>query len=281
MERKAVVILVGALSVKKSTPRVTISRQQHTTEKIDLMTSDNKQLDGLGPALEGMPDDELELSEGVLDSMLDALDSKIEQERGIIGSLRSFSTLARLVLSFGFSLLLLLVIMFFAPRSDLHELPWWRTVIVWTSTSMLLLGTIWYALRPAYLPQPAKWAEYSILFLSILGIILLCILPALNPMPDEPGHWLHAFGCMYSGLVMGIPVFLLIRLFDRGGYRGSDVYAALAAGLYVNTALSLHCGMDNMWHYLSGHLPAALIFVVGVLITRVFVSRFSPSRDSE
>ena len=75
--------------------------------------------------------------------------------------------------------------------------------------------------------------------------------------------------CMGAGLLLGVPVYALLRLVDRGNAFGSLV-AASAAGLAGNFVLKAHCSVPGTSHELMGHASVALVFVLGMgLVHRV------------
>ena len=72
-----------------------------------------------------------------------------------------------------------------------------------------------------------------------------------------------AGACMGVGLLLGVPVYALLRLVDRGNALGSLV-AAAAAGVAGNFVLKAHCPIAGATHELFGHASVALVFVVGL-----------------
>ena len=58
--------------------------------------------------------------------------------------------------------------------------------------------------------------------------------------------------CMGVGLLLGIPVYALLRLVDRGNALGNLV-AAAAAGVAGNFVLKAHCAIPGTSHELLGH----------------------------
>jgi hypothetical protein len=78
---------------------------------------------------------------------------------------------------------------------------------------------------------------------------------------------------MGVGILLGIPVYALLRLVDRGNAFGSLV-AAAAAGLAGNFILKAHCSVPGTSHELLGHASVAVLFVLGLGL----VHRWMPSR---
>ena len=80
---------------------------------------------------------------------------------------------------------------------------------------------------------------------------------------DHPPGGFMAGACMGVGLLLGIPVYGLLRLVDRGNALGNLV-AAAAAGVAGNFVLKAHCSIAGTTHELFGHASVALVFVVGL-----------------
>jgi len=68
---------------------------------------------------------------------------------------------------------------------------------------------------------------------------------------------------MGVGLLLGVPVYALLRLVDRGNALGNLV-AAAAAGVAGNFVLKAHCSIPGTSHELLGHASVALVFVLGL-----------------
>jgi hypothetical protein len=89
----------------------------------------------------------------------------------------------------------------------------------------------------------------------------------------DQGNGFMAGACMGVGLLLGVPVYALLRLVDRGNALGSLV-AAAAAGVAGNFVLKAHCSIAGTSHELLGHASVALVFVVGLGL----VHRWIPSK---
>ena len=66
------------------------------------------------------------------------------------------------------------------------------------------------------------------------------------------------------GILLGVPVYAVTRLLDRGGTLLGPLLAALAAGLTGNFALQIHCPTNDTQHAMAGHAPVALVFVLAI-----------------
>lgn len=216
------------------------------------------------------------LADNDLDALYRHLQGQLERERGLGAWLRARPTAARLALGLGLSLGLVLVIAFFGPRSDLDEIPVSRMLVFVTATASLFAASVWFGLRPLHRPAVSIWVERGIVASALVGMVALAYLPLTDPMPHEPEDWAHALPCMYGGLLIGAPTYLLIRLLDRGGRRISAFLAAAAAALAGNVAMSMHCANDSLGHLLRGHALLGVIFVGSVALWRWAMSRLVP-----
>jgi hypothetical protein len=98
-------------------------------------------------------------------------------------------------------------------------------------------------------------------------------LPAAHAEVHAGGGNIIAGVCMGVGLLLGIPVYALLRLVDRGNALGSLI-AAAAAGVAGNFVLKAHCPVPGTAHELLGHASVAMLFVLGLgLVHRLIPSR--------
>ena len=73
--------------------------------------------------------------------------------------------------------------------------------------------------------------------------------------------------CGLVGALVALPVYLLVRLLDRGSSL-SAVAAGTAAGLAGNTFLQMHCANTGTAHMALGHAMVVVWCVLGVLLAR-------------
>ena len=72
---------------------------------------------------------------------------------------------------------------------------------------------------------------------------------------------------------MGVPVYVALRLLDRGSSATASLLAACAAGLTGNLVLQLHCPVDGVEHLMATHFSVALLFLVGLGLAHLVVRR--------
>jgi hypothetical protein len=148
------------------------------------------------------------------------------------------------------------------------------------AAALLVLGagfaiSLLLALRP--LQRPGVPGRTVVLAISavLVGVLVLYGLPAAHlahpSSLHEPGALSvlrRAIPCLAIGVAIGVAVYGLLALLDRGGSRRAPVMA-IAAGLAANLALQLHCPITAPLHMIVGHLGVALLLLAGaVLIAR-------------
>ena len=209
-----------------------------------------------------------ERDDAALSAMFSELQDSVARERGPRGWLRALDSRTRLLVGTGLSLGLVGVVVVGSPRPDLGDIPVWRLAITFGLTVVLLGASVWFGLRPLHRPPVALWVEPAVVVVALLGICGLAFLPLLGPLPADSGGWKLAFPCLFGGLAIGVPSFLLIRLLDRGGRPFSAFLAAAAAALGANAALAAYCPKDSLGHVLQNHASLGFVFVGAVAIWR-------------
>ena len=143
---------------------------------------------------------------------------------------------------------------------------------------LLLLVAAFLATRPLHLPPLAAWKAKTVAGVTVAATLIAALWPRTDAAAasgtsaaDAPPFMFMA--CLGMGLLLGVPVYALLRLFDRGNTFGSLV-AAAAAGLAGNLLLNMHCPVQSGPHALLGHASVALIFVLGLGL----VHRWIPSK---
>jgi hypothetical protein len=139
----------------------------------------------------------------------------------------------------------------------------------------LLLVAMLMVTRPVHLPELPRWQALCVVCVAIGATVLAAFwpYPAAQAAAHEHGGGVMAGVCMGVGLLLGVPVYALLRLVDRGNAFGSLV-AAAAAGLAGNFVLKAHCSVPGTSHELFGHASVAVLFVLGLGL----VHRWMPSR---
>jgi hypothetical protein len=129
--------------------------------------------------------------------------------------------------------------------------------------------------RPVHLPAIPRWQSLCLVCVAVAATVVATfwpVPPALAATTHGHGGGFIAGVCMGVGLLLGVPVYALLRLVDRGNALGNLV-AAAAAGLAGNFVLKAHCSIAGTSHELLGHASVAFVFVVGLGL----VHRWIPS----
>ncbi|MDH4282183.1 MAG: hypothetical protein OEV36_05990 [Myxococcales bacterium] len=220
---------------------------------------------GLGERLlELDPPEPAEPAEG-LARMFGEVKSRCEaSDRTIPGFLRSRSTVARRAIVLAVFALLLFVGWFVFPLVGDHArtAPWMASLVTFC---VLLLLAMLMVTRPVHLPELPRWQIIGLVSVAIGATIVAAFwpIPAAQAATPEHAGGVMAGVCMGVGLLLGVPVYALLRLLDRGHALGS-VVAAAAAGLGANFVLKAHCPIPGTSHELLGHASVALVFVLGL-----------------
>ncbi len=143
---------------------------------------------------------------------------------------------------------------------------------------LLLLIASFLATRPLHLPPLAPWKAKAVAGLTVTATLIASLWPraeaaaASNPLATDAPPFMF-MACLGIGLLLGLPVYALLRLFDQGNTFG-NLMAAAAAGLAGNLLLNMHCPVHSGPHALCGHASVAVIFVLGLGL----VHRWIPSK---
>ncbi len=150
--------------------------------------------------------------------------------------------------------------------------PWVATLAVFC---VLLLFAMMMVTRPVHRPALPRWQVVSLVCIAVGVTVLAAFWPTAGAQTITHEHTsrMVAGACMGFGLLLGVPVYALLRLVDRGNAFGSLI-AAAAAGLAGNLVLKAHCAIETTGHVLLGHASVAILFVVGLGL----VHRWIPSK---
>lgn len=184
--------------------------------------------------------------------------------------LKSRATWVRRLIAVGAALSIVLLGGIVTSKRDLGALSPLHLALALGALSVLLGASLHQALRPLHRPPIARWARACITALTLGATFVL----ALLPVPDAAGlayDGLHVSPCLFYGLFMGVPVYLVLRLLDRSRGASSPLLAACAAGLAGNLVLELHCPRSNPEHLMLSHFTVALIFVAGLGLVHVLL----------
>jgi len=129
----------------------------------------------------------------------------------------------------------------------------------------LLLVAAMMVTRPVHKPAFRRWHVACLACVAIGATVLVAFWPGGSAQAAAAGEGAGrlAGACMGMGLLLGVPVYALFRLVDRGNALGALI-AASAAGLAGNFALEAHCPVGTTEHILLGHASVAALFVLGV-----------------
>lgn len=157
------------------------------------------------------------------------------------------------------------------PRPDMGVFPMGRMAASLAALAVLLALAIVHALRPLHEPAIGRGRGLLLVAAALLTTLVVTALP--------PAHHAHpaslggtgdellsrAAPCLYFGLLAGLPIYVLVRILDRGTMLGA-VLAASAAGLAANFVLQVHCPITATAHQLLAHFTTAAIFVAGIYV---------------
>lgn len=240
------------------------------------MTSrSNRPDEGLGERLRELDSPEAPSDAARLDQMFAGMKADCDKsDRTLVGFLRSRSTkLRRLIVLSVFALLAIAGWFAFPLVGDQARTIQWTVSLV--TFCVLLLVAMFMVTRPVHLPAVPRWQSVCLVCIAIGATVLAAFWP--YPAAQAATHAHDGGGmvgaCMGVGLLLGVPVYALLRLVDRGNVLGSLI-AAAAAGLAGNFVLKAHCTVPGTSHELLGHASVAVVFVVGLSL----VHRFVPSK---
>lgn len=200
------------------------------------------------------------------DGLYAALRSDIARERGWRAWLRERSATARLLGASGVIAALCALCALGFARRDLAEYPSERMALSLAAMGLLLLVSLMVALRPLQRPGLPRWAAPAAASASLLALAALYLVSPLEPYAVLDAASLRpALICLAIGLALGVPVYAVIALLDRGGARRAMPMAA-AAGLAANLMLHIHCPSTQSWHLMLGHFGAAALLLLSVAL---------------
>ncbi len=167
------------------------------------------------------------------------------------------------------------------PRADLADYPPHLLAMYLGSFAVLVLGSITMALRPLHRPALEGWRRWAFPILCVVATFGLVLIPGVHDhvamRPGEAGGLLsHATPCATYGFALGLPIYALLRLLDRGDSLGR-LHAACAAGLAGNVVLELHCPVGGSSHLLAGHAMVLVVYVGGMMLIE-WALRMRPSK---
>lgn len=232
--------------------------------------------DGLGERLRELDAAGVPETGPLFDEMFSELKARCDQsDRTLAGFLRSRSTAARRMIVLSIFAFLGLVGWFAFPliAAEGRSVQWTASLIAFC---ILLVLAMFMVTRPVHLPALPRWQSLCLICVAVGATIVAAFWPipaALAATTHNHGGGFMAGACMGVGLLLGVPVYALLRLVDRGNALGNLV-AAAAAGVAGNFVLKAHCSIAGTSHELLGHASVALVFVLGLGL----VHRWIPSK---
>jgi len=232
--------------------------------------------DGLGERLRELDAAGVPETGPLFDEMFSELKARCdESDRTLAGFLRSRSTAARRMIVLSIFVFLGLVGWFAFPliAAEGRSVQWTASLIAFC---ILLVLAMFMVTRPVHLPALPRWQSLCLICVAVGATIVAAFWPipaALAATTHNHGGGFMAGACMGVGLLLGVPVYALLRLVDRGNALGNLV-AAAAAGVAGNFVLKAHCSIAGTSHELLGHASVALVFVLGLGL----VHRWIPSK---
>lgn len=213
-----------------------------------------------------------------LDRMLGDVEKKMEAaDQSWTFWLRSRATWMRRLIALSAAGLVVGVGGVVTLRDNFAQLPVPYIVAALGSLGVLLGLSLHQALRPLHQPPIKGWQSRAIVGLTLLataGVALLAPTDLPVEIGASAGLFAHVGPCLFWGLLFGVPVYLMLRLLDRGSSTAALI-AACAAGLSSNLVLQLHCPRSDPEHLMASHFAVALLFVAGLGIVHWVVDRRS------
>jgi hypothetical protein len=192
--------------------------------------------------------------------------ARIDGDRSPAGWLKSRPTWLRSTIALSVVGTIVLSALILMRRPDFDDYPTGRMVGTLVVMGVLLTVSLLLGLRPIQRPMLPKWMNRTVTTAGIVAAFVFAAmpssyLPAVQLVPENP---LHALGmpCLYFGVLLGVPVYGVARLLDRGGNAISAVLAAVAAGLTGNLVLQIHCPATDPLHQIFGHFTVVVAFVL-------------------
>lgn len=151
---------------------------------------------------------------------------------------------------------------------SMRDPSWFATLAAYAA--LMTLAVI-AATRPLQVPALPSRGTIGIAVLAVGATLIAALIPAAHAHHGPPSA-MGFVPCMGSGLLLGIPVYAVVRLLDRGNALGG-LLAAAAAGLAGNLLLKFHCPANDTAHVMAGHVSVAVIFVVGLGLVHWVIGR--------
>lgn len=174
-------------------------------------------------------------------------------------------------------------------RSDFDTYPTVRMVFTVSGFLLLTLLLAWMVLRPIQRPRLDRRLLIGVVLVGVVCAIGSGLMPAAHH--DHAGHpesfaaegdgfWPAAIQCLVYGGIVGLVIFVVLMLLDRGGAVTPLVLGGLALGALVGMiALQLHCPIVDPTHRLVAHAGVPFLFVASATAFLVARKRARPGRS--
>ena len=212
-------------------------------------------------------------------SELDHLFQSVATEtrnNGLRARLASMSSVSRWLTGACFISIIVLSVVLFRSRADLHVYPSVRFFVELFMMGGLLSLFLWLAIRPLHKSPLARWKLIGSMAAAALLVAVPLILPtahhdhpeSLKGLGDE--LWTSALACFVWGTVVGALFAIAGQFLLRGGKKATVLNAPLlwAAGLLALLSLHLHCPIVHPGHIALGHSSIMFGIWGGLLIHR-------------
>ena len=157
--------------------------------------------------------------------------------------------------------LIVLSVVLFRARADLHVYPSSRFF-----TELFVMGGalslfLWLAIRPLHKSPVVRWKVTGLMAVAAVMVAVPFILPEAHHAHPESlkgvgdDLWARALACFVWGSVIGAFLAVAGRFLLRGGKKSAVLNVPLlwAAGLLALLSLHLHCPIVHPLHIALGH----------------------------
>jgi hypothetical protein len=241
-----------------------------------MTTASDRPDEGLGERLRKLDAADATENPELFEQMFCSMKERCDKtDHTLAGFLRSRSTTTRRIIVVSIFAVLGLVGWFAFPliAAEARTVQWTASLVAFC---VLLLLAAFMVTRPVHLPALPRWQSVCLTCIAIGATVVAAFWPvpsAVAAATHDHGGGFMAGACMGVGLLLGVPVYALLRLVDRGNALGSLV-AAAAAGVAGNFVLKAHCSIAGTSHELLGHASVAVVFVLGLgLVHRLIPSK--------
>lgn len=205
--------------------------------------------------------------------MLEQVHGHLEQEKGVLATLRSLPTGVRLSLCLG----LVAMVLLWAGLNAAPGAPLGQVLVKLAALSMLAGVLLFVGMRPLYRRALPEGIRRGALFSAFAVPALLAFWGGGAGRVPFSSELLGAVPCFAKGALFSLPFVLLVAALHRGGRASTTVVLATAAGIGGNIVLESRCNGGAPGHIMFGHvgviLAYALLGLVVVWVRRALAGR--------